>query len=467
MTLDLSTPRFKRIAIIGGGPSGLAAAKALALEPVKFTKIDVFERRDRLGGLWYHNGNKALVHPEVPSTDPGAGEILDKNATKTDEFFSAIYQFMETNIIYRLMQYANVSFSKDELVYPHREQVLEYIDKYVKSIPKKNGVTFYLDSNVNSISKVNNAWQVQVENVGSDVVSQHEYDAVIVANGHFNNPFIPQVSGLAEWNEKLPNTILHSKNFQTPNVFRNKNVLVIGNAASGVDISTQISTVANKVYVSVRDLSKLDFKNDLIEYIGLINEYDYRNRLVTTIDEKIVKDIDVIIFCTGYFYSMPFLKLNSNLNVLDEDGRQVKDLYKQIFNIDDPSISFVALLKNVVPMPIAESQSALIARYYSGRYELPSAKERQIAYKEEIKKKGSGSSFHDFSYPLDVEYRQHLQELIDEKNIRDPGLVAPIWDASLIKDRSETKSCKSKRLHQVVEHVKRLRSEGKDFELPQ
>ena len=58
-----------------------------------------------------------------------------------------------------------------------------------------------------------------------------------------------------------------------------------------------------------------------------------------------------------------------------------------------------------------------------------------------------------------------LQNLIDEQGVRTPGLVAPIWDESLIKKRSETKAEKNARLENVVEHVKRLRAEGKDFSL--
>lgn len=79
--------------------------------------------------------------------------------------------------------------------------------------------------------------------------------------------------------------------------------------------------------------------------------------------------------------------------------------------------------------------------------------------------KGSGRQFHSFAYPLDVAYRQHLQQLIDEQDLRSPGLVAPIWDESLIFDRLQTKSYKAKRLQKVFEHVKKLRSEGRDFEL--
>ncbi|WLF77649.1 monooxygenase [Lodderomyces elongisporus] len=475
----LKQPLYNRVAIIGGGPAGLAAAKALALEPTQFAKIDIYERRNKLGGLWYHNGNKSLVHPEVPSVDPDSGELLDKPATDQDAFFSAIYKYMETNIIGRLMEYQGLPFPRESPMYPKRDKVLEYIDEYIKTIPEGK-IEFKLNFDVVSVKKVdanqdgysgtdsiNNScssegtiWRVVADNVSYDSREVHEYDAIIIANGHFNTPYIPEVSGLSEWNEALPHTILHSKHFEDPNTYRGKRVLVIGNASSGVDISTQISTVAEKVYVSVRDVGKVDPRNDLIEYIGLIIKYDYTTRSITTINGDHFEGIDVVIFCTGYFYSVPFLKLD-----VITDGTQVHDLYKQVFNVYDPSISFLALQKEVVPMPISESQAALVARVYSGRYNLPSVEERKQSYEKEIQMKGSGRQFHSFAYPLDVAYRQHLQQLIDEQDIRSPGLVAPIWDESLIFDRSQTKSYKAKRLQKVFEHVKKLRSEGRDFEL--
>ena len=42
---------YRRVAVIGGEPSGLAAIRALSDENV-FSTIRLFERRDRVGGLW-------------------------------------------------------------------------------------------------------------------------------------------------------------------------------------------------------------------------------------------------------------------------------------------------------------------------------------------------------------------------------------------------------------------------------
>jgi cation diffusion facilitator CzcD-associated flavoprotein CzcO len=42
----------RTVAVIGAGPSGLSAVKALDEEKV-FSTIRVFERRDKVGGTWY------------------------------------------------------------------------------------------------------------------------------------------------------------------------------------------------------------------------------------------------------------------------------------------------------------------------------------------------------------------------------------------------------------------------------
>jgi ribulose 1,5-bisphosphate synthetase/thiazole synthase len=44
--------QHRTVAVIGAGPSGLSAVKALEEEKA-FDTIRVFERRDRVGGTWY------------------------------------------------------------------------------------------------------------------------------------------------------------------------------------------------------------------------------------------------------------------------------------------------------------------------------------------------------------------------------------------------------------------------------
>ncbi|UCK58280.1 hypothetical protein AFCA_001143 [Aspergillus flavus] len=45
------SPRYKRVALVGGGPAGLAAIRELVQEQC-FDYIRVFERKDRVGEIW-------------------------------------------------------------------------------------------------------------------------------------------------------------------------------------------------------------------------------------------------------------------------------------------------------------------------------------------------------------------------------------------------------------------------------
>lgn len=48
-------PPYRRVAVIGAGPSGLAAVRALEQEGL-FDYIRVFERKSTVGGLWLVGG---------------------------------------------------------------------------------------------------------------------------------------------------------------------------------------------------------------------------------------------------------------------------------------------------------------------------------------------------------------------------------------------------------------------------
>lgn len=456
---------YKRIAIIGGGPGGLAAAKALALEPASFT-IDLYERRDKIGGLWYYGGDKTKVLPQVPSTTPDSQEILDPNGGFENRYFSPMYDQLETNIVSRLMKYNNVRddhFTPDVKQYVGRAEVFDYLLKYKETISEK--VNFHMNKNIAELSRSNNAWQLVVEDSRSLERETKEYDAVVLANGHFEIPFIPNTPGLAEWAKEDPKSVTHAKYFTDGEPFRDKNVIVVGALTSGVDLSTQISTVAKNTYVSVKDdPSDHENKNEAVTVLPLITEYNYANKSVTLVNGDTVKDIDSIVFCTGYLYSLPFLqKYNPSLT----DGYQVKDLYLQIFNVEDPSLVFIALQKDVVPMPLSEAQAAVVARVFSGRYELPNEEKRKEAYEKELELKGPGKQFHSMKTPLDIEYIGMLYDLIDKAGLTNEGLVPSFWGEQRVDDRVHVKSDKSKRLEDIIEHAAKLRKKHLVFKLPE
>lgn len=57
---------------------------------------------------------------------------------------------------------------------------------------------------------------------GADLWYEERFDAVVVASGHFNVPWIPPVEGLDEFERSRPGSVLHSKMYRGREDFRGK-----------------------------------------------------------------------------------------------------------------------------------------------------------------------------------------------------------------------------------------------------
>lgn len=89
-------------------------------------------------------------------------------------------------------------------------------------------------------------------------------------------------------------------------------------------------------------------------------------------DDSRVEDIDLLIYCTGYQYNIPFLK---DCVVVDKE-KAVLNVYQHVFCNDEPSLSFVGLPWSVVPFHLFLLQAKWIASVYAGESSLPSKAER-------------------------------------------------------------------------------------------
>lgn len=167
-----------------------------------------------------------------------------------------------------------------------------------------------------------------------------QYDAIIVVNGHTEMPYVPATPGIGEWNLRNPGSVSHAWYFTNSEDYRNKKVLIVGKYASGVDLATKISFTASHVHVSVKDHSELvgvDLPN--LEYVVLIEKYEYdHNRSAVTVDGTTISDLDTIVFATGYLYTFKFVE--SHLPGIT-GGKRVQNIYRRIFNVDDPTLAFV------------------------------------------------------------------------------------------------------------------------------
>lgn len=192
----------------------------------KFEDIDIFEQRESLGGVWNYTADTVDWLPSVPLTDPL--EPLEEPKWRTDGsakhpiFISAMYDKLETNIPQSLMQFSDFPFPSDLQLFPPHESVLQYIQDYgAEVLELVQFGTQVTDVELLS-SGERSSWIVRTKNLISHCVSVKKYDAVVIASGHYNVPYVPDIRGISLWNEVYPRSISHSKFFRSSHRFANK-----------------------------------------------------------------------------------------------------------------------------------------------------------------------------------------------------------------------------------------------------
>jgi hypothetical protein len=142
---------------------------------------------------------------------------------------------------------------------------------------------------------------------------------------------------------------------------------------------------------------------------------------ITLVDGTVLHDIDQVVICTGYLFSLPFLlELHDDLTprekasdtILVTDGTQLHNLHKDIFYIPDPTLAFVGVPAYTATFTFFEFQAIAVAAVFSGRAWLPSKDEMRTQYEEKVKLKGFGRSFHS-EKDSEVQYVKELLEWIN------------------------------------------------------
>ena len=212
-------------------------------------------------------------------------------------------------------------------------------------------------------------------------------------------------------------------------------MLLIGGGVSSVDIAGEISRVANRVYQSTRggifDLPDIFLPKNAVRVAGIdsfetledLEEHTALDSLdpiplqIFISDGTILSGVHRVIVCTGYNFSLPFLRQFHNDDiypdeadeeVLVTDGTQIHNLHKDIFYIPDPTLAFIGIPFFTATFTLFEFQAIAVATVFAGKASLPSKKDMRTEYNERVHSKGHGKGFHSLK-EKDVE---HVNELL-------------------------------------------------------
>ena len=151
---------------------------------------------------------------------------------------TSVYPYLETNIDATVMEFSQEpipversasSIARHGLDTPFRPY--QTIQKYVASLVDRNGYADLISYNttVERVTKLNGEWEVVLRKSGqsTDYWWKEYFDAVVVANGHYSIPYIPDITGLSEFEKRCPGSVIHTKAFRGRDSYRGKVSLLI------------------------------------------------------------------------------------------------------------------------------------------------------------------------------------------------------------------------------------------------
>ncbi|MEP6954501.1 MAG: NAD(P)-binding domain-containing protein [Solirubrobacteraceae bacterium] len=381
-----------RVAVIGAGSSGIAALKALRDRGIDAV---AFEASDRLGGNWVFGNRNGM---------------------------SAAYRQLFINTSRDRMEYADYPMPKSLPDFPHHTQIAAYFDDYADHFALREHIRFETPV-AHAAREADGTWTLSLP----ELEVEH-FDYLVVANGHHWDARWPEPAFPGA--DTFAGAQIHAHDYRDDDLFRDRDVVVLGMGNSAMDLAVESSYVAHRTYLSARSgvwiVPKYLFGKPVDQYpndprvpfairqrifermvriaVGDMKRYglpepDHRlGQAHPTVSGRILDRIqhgtitpkpniarldgeevefadgtrvhaDVVVYCTGYKISFPFF---------DEDFIAAPDnhieLFRRVFRPGLDNLAFVALLQPVgAMMPIAEAQGKWIADHITGRYTLPSA----------------------------------------------------------------------------------------------
>jgi hypothetical protein len=353
---------------------------------------------------------------------------------------SSVHPYLETNVDSITMSFSkevipeggsDLSVSKHGKDTPFRHHSV--VRKYIEGLVNRDGYEKLVSYNttVELAEKSGNQWRLVLRRDGDaggeDEWWEEWFDAVVIACGHFNVPYIPAIDGLADFERARPGGVKHSKMFRGREAYRDKKVVVVGASVSAADIAYDLVGVARgPVYAVILGHNANGYFGDVaFQHPGIAQKPSISHittsngdRTVHFIDGTSVHEVDEIIFGTGYSWSLPFLPQ------VEVRNNRVPGLYQHVVYQNDPTLLFVGAVGAGLTFKVFEWQAVLAARILAGRAELPPLAEQQSWELNRIAKKGDGAAFI-MIFPDFEDYFETLRRLAGENG---PGRRLPPFE---------------------------------------
>lgn len=330
-----------RCCIIGAGAGGLTCARH-AIDAAM--QVTVFEQTDRIGGTWVYTDAVGRDRNGVP-------------------IHTSMYEGLRTNLPRQIMSFPDWDIESD-VSYVKQEEVLRWLQSYAEEFNLRKLIKF--EHQVIRVSPIYNdesKWEVIVKDLRNQRYDTYEFDYVMVCNGHYTHPMIPDYPGRTSF-EGLQ---LHSHDYRSANQFQGHDLLLVGAGYSASDIAIATVETAKSITISHHNPEQVNF--------GLGASLTIKPG-ISQLTPKGVIFVDgtemsctAIIYCTGYKHTFPFLSVDCGIRVEDN---HVQPLYKHVININRPTMALIGVPFYCIPTQMMDLQARFCMKYFTGERQLPS-----------------------------------------------------------------------------------------------
>nr|XP_057943347.1 uncharacterized protein LOC131138446 isoform X2 [Doryrhamphus excisus] len=342
---------LQRVAVVGAGAAGLCAARHILSRPDRFAPPVLYELSTNVGGTWCYE-------ERVGTYDDGR------------PILSSMYRHLRTNLPKEVMMFPDFPFEELPRSFLPHQEVRRYLETYCDNYKISPHIRF--STVVEDVKGVVMATGGEEERTTWEVMSSdglgcrrtEMFDSVFVCSGHYSDPYIPDVAGL----EKFKGQVLHSHAYRSADAFSGLSVVVLGARASGLDISLELANVGAQVTLS-HGRPPLTFPLPAeIRQSSLVASVEDDGRI--RFQDGSLKEADVLLFCTGYKFSFPFL--DAQQLALDIQDHLVAPLYRFMMPPAFPSLFFIGICKTICPFPYFHCQVQFALSVLDGSVSLPS-----------------------------------------------------------------------------------------------
>ncbi|KAH7396091.1 putative dimethylaniline monooxygenase [Pyrenochaeta sp. MPI-SDFR-AT-0127] len=441
--------RIRSVAVIGAGPSGLSAVKALEEEKV-FDTIKVFERRDRAGGTWLYDEQpdsfaSVFAQPRansIPDQLPSFGDELSEDTTSR----TGLYSYLDSNVGISVMEFTyastpkvNSALSVERFGQANPTRPWKIVADYLEDIFAKYYYRVTFNTTVESVRKneQTHKWEIVLRKNKAKSKGQEKnywwterFDAVVVATGHYSVPYVPPIPGIEDWYAQWPEKLQHSKQYRSQDDYVNKSVVVVGGSVSASDfvLDTRLS-VRSPLVISLRRQNANPALDNVWKLPGVV-EKPQISRFTTENGGTIEfsdgswisgRHVDVVYFATGYRLSYPFLQPNPVTA-----KNRLAGFYQHTFRVDDPTLAVVGQIRAALSFRAYEYQAVAVARVLAGRGTLPSVQAQKLWEEDRLKRLGPTHIFHTIA-PDFGEYFEALRQIAGPPAEDSEAYELPAW----------------------------------------